>query len=360
MEIIAWIGFSQALFAGLIVGTKKGLTTADKILSAWLILMAIEFATYGIDEQLFEPPSTLSNPFLLFNPAMYLYSLSLTNKSYNLRWAHLWHLLPYIAFETTAFILGERLFLSDFLERDGTLWFRILFAIASFLSWAIYPILTIRTIHRHRMNLMNEFSTIESYNRISWLLSVMILYTLYWVASLSAGLYNFFAHRAGPVWALNYSILLVLTYVMGFYGLKQEKIFPPEPEEGSEKYKRSRLQKDYKERVKIRLLNYFESEKPYLDPELTIGHIAAKLKIPRHVLTEVLNSAIGKNFYQFVNEYRVEAVKEMLTDPKLKNLSIEAVGFECGFNSKSTFFSVFKSMTGMTPAQFQNSDRVTK
>lgn len=43
----------------------------------------------------------------------------------------------------------------------------------------------------------------------------------------------------------------------------------------------------------------------------------------------------------------------MLTDPKLQNLSIEAIGFECGFNSKSTFFSVFKSLTGMTPTQFQ-------
>jgi AraC-like DNA-binding protein len=61
-----------------------------------------------------------------------------------------------------------------------------------------------------------------------------------------------------------------------------------------------------------------------------------------------------KNFYQFVNEYRVEAVKKMLANPRRKNISIEAIGFDCGFNSKSTFFSVFKSITGMTPAQFKD------
>ena len=359
METIAWIGFSQALFAGLIVSAKKGRSTADSILSGWLILMAIEFATYGIDMRAFGSPALLSNPFLLFNPAMYLYSRSLTNKSFNLRWAHLWHLAPYIAFETTAFLLGERPELGVYLKIDGTLWFRILFTIASFLSWVIYPTLSIRTIHLHRLNLENEFSTIDSYRRISWLLFVLVFYMLYWIATLSAGLYNFITGKESSVWTLNYSILLALTYIMGFYGLKQEKIFPPEPEEGGEKYKRSRLREDYKERVKQRLLAYFESEKPYLNSELAIGDIAGKLKVPRHVLTEVLNSAIGKNFYQFVNEYRVEAVKKKLTDPKLRNLSIEAIGFECGFNSKSTFFSVFKSLAGMTPAQFQNSEGVT-
>lgn len=70
------------------------------------------------------------------------------------------------------------------------------------------------------------------------------------------------------------------------------------------------MQKDYKERVKQQLLALFESKKPYLDSELTVGDIADKLKITRHVLTEVLNSAIGKNFYQFVNEYRVGGCKK--------------------------------------------------
>lgn len=353
METVAWIGFSQALFAGLIIATKKGRTTADKLLSAWLILMSIEFATYGIDVRIFGPPPLLSNAFLLFNPALFLYTLSLTNQNFRLRWVQLLHLLPYIAFEGTAYLLGERQVLYAYFEPDDTLWFRILFIIAAVSSWAAYPTLSIRAVHRHRMNLMQEFSTIESYKRISWLLFVLVFYSIYWIGSLSIGIYNYFSYRSGLVPVFNYSVLLALTYIMSFYGLKQERIFKEEAENGSEKYRRSRLREDYKQRIRARLLTLFDTEKPYLDPELTISNVAAELKVPRHVLTEVLNTTMEKNFYQFVNEYRVEAVKKMLHSPKFRHLSIEAIGFDCGFNSKSTFFSVFKNMTGTTPARYQ-------
>ncbi|MCB9283180.1 MAG: AraC family transcriptional regulator [Lewinellaceae bacterium] len=353
MEIIAWIGLSQALFAGLIIAAKKRRSPADKLLSAWLILMGIEFATFGTDVHVFGYPPLLSNPFLLFNPTLYLYARSLTDKKFTLRWTQLLHLLPYIAFESTAYLLGERKPLSLFFAHDPTLWFRILFAVAALASWIIYPTLSIIQIHRHRINLKNEFSTIESFKRISWLLFVLVFYMLYWSSSLATGLYNSFSGKIALMPVYNYPVLLALTYIMGFYGLQQETIFPAEKEEGSEKYKRSRLREDYKQRVKQRLLTYFNTEKPYLNPELTVGDIASVLKVPRHVLTEVLNTSLDKNFYQFVNEYRVEAVKKMLVSPKRRNISIEAIGFDCGFNSKSTFFSVFKSLTGTTPAQYQ-------
>ncbi len=80
--------------------------------------------------------------------------------------------------------------------------------------------------------------------------------------------------------------------------------------------------------------------------------MSEKLNIPKHHLTEVLNNTLGKNFFQFVNEYRVAAVKKQLDKPN--NLySIEAIGYECGFNSKSTFFSVFKTLTGQTPKNYR-------
>ena len=353
MGTIAWIGFAQALFSGLIIGAKKGRSVADKVLSAWLILMGIEFATYGIDLRVFGEPLLLSNPFLLFNPALYMYSRVLTDKHFSLRWPQLLHLLPYVLFEGGAYLLGERLELTAFFENDATLWFRIAFAVAAFLSWAVYPVLSILAVHRYRMNLKNEFSTIDSRKRITWLLFVLSFNTVYWVSSLAIGIYNTYTGKAAFVGVFNYTILLALNYILGFYGLKQEKVVALEPEEGEGKYKRSRLRKDYKERVKQRLLALFEKERPYMESELTVNAVAARLKVPRHVLTEVLNTSLDKNFYQFVNEYRVEAVKEMLADPQKRHLSIEALGFECGFNSKSTFFSVFKSITGTTPSGYR-------
>jgi AraC-like DNA-binding protein len=119
------------------------------------------------------------------------------------------------------------------------------------------------------------------------------------------------------------------------------------------RYKDSALTDKRKKEIKNKVLRYFEEHKPYLNTELNLDLLARQTSIPKHHLTEVLNTEIGMNFFQFVNSYRVKAVIEMLMDRKNK-YSIEALGYECGFNSKSSFFTVFKQITGQTPAQYKN------
>jgi AraC-like DNA-binding protein len=80
------------------------------------------------------------------------------------------------------------------------------------------------------------------------------------------------------------------------------------------------------------------------------------LNLPKHHITEVLNGYFEKNFFQFVNGYRVEMVKSKLLDPK-NPYTHEAIGYDCGFNSKSTFFSVFKKFTGLTPVSFKEKNK---
>ncbi len=358
METIAWIGFSQAIFTGFLIAAKKDRTISDKVLASWLFLIAIEFGTLAIDLMTYEKGVILSNPFFLFNPTLYLYTCSLTNKKFSLHVAQLLHLLPYIFFEGLAYLLGEKLTVENFLKPDGTLWFRIAYIVTTFASWIVYSVLSIIKVHRHRINLKNEFSTLDSYKRISWLLFVLIFYILYWAGALTFGILNYFKITSQFIINYSYSVLLGFLYILGFYGLKQELIFSNNGTNSSDsdtKYKYSRLQANYKQELQKKIQKYFKDEKPYLDSELTIDKLSEKLGLSRHVVTEVLNTGFNKNFYQFVNEYRVEAVKDMLSDPKKDMLSIEAIGYESGFNSKSTFFSVFKSITGKTPAQFKES-----
>jgi AraC-like DNA-binding protein len=82
--------------------------------------------------------------------------------------------------------------------------------------------------------------------------------------------------------------------------------------------------------------------------------VSKAIKVPKYQITEVLNTEIGKNFFQFANMYRIEAVKRMLSNSNNK-YSIEAIGYECGFSSKSSFFTVFKNMTGKTPVSYRQS-----
>ncbi len=153
----------------------------------------------------------------------------------------------------------------------------------------------------------------------------------------------------------NYSVLLFLIYILGFYGLRQSVIYKKSSIEAGiiEKYKKSILDKSQKNKIKTKLLKYFETEKPYINPDFNMDILSENLNIPKYHITEVLNMEIGYNFFTFVNKYRIELVKEMLKDES--NLySIEAIGYECGFNSKSSFFTVFKKITGLTPQQYRN------
>ena len=75
----------------------------------------------------------------------------------------------------------------------------------------------------------------------------------------------------------------------------------------------------------------------------------------RSQLSEVINEGFGKNFNDFVNSYRVEAVKQMLQDGKQKQLSLLGIAYDCGFNSKATFNRVFKKIAQTSPTEFVNS-----
>lgn len=106
------------------------------------------------------------------------------------------------------------------------------------------------------------------------------------------------------------------------------------------------------EHWKRKVLTYFETEKAYLNPELTLSELAAKLNTNTSVLSAVINSGFGKNFNDFVNQYRVEAFKRKAAAPDSKHLTLLAIAFDCGFNSKATFNRAFKKVTDVSPKAF--------
>jgi AraC-like DNA-binding protein len=97
-----------------------------------------------------------------------------------------------------------------------------------------------------------------------------------------------------------------------------------------------------------------EKEKLFQEPELTLRQLAHKLDVPTYQVSQALNEGMKKSFYDLVNGYRVEEAKRLLVDAKNRNYTILSVGFEAGFNSKTTFNTVFKKFTGLTPTEFRS------
>ncbi len=101
------------------------------------------------------------------------------------------------------------------------------------------------------------------------------------------------------------------------------------------------------------LERHMESEKPYLANILTLEHLANQLDMAPRVLSNVINRHYERNFFEFINQYRIEHAKLMLSDPIHQKKTILEVMGECGFNSKATFNTFFKKIVGSTPSQFR-------
>lgn len=103
---------------------------------------------------------------------------------------------------------------------------------------------------------------------------------------------------------------------------------------------------------RAQLTALMETEKPWLDPELTLSQLAEQLGLNASQLSYLVNNGFEQNFNDFVNTYRVEEVKHKLSTPDFQHLSLLGMAFESGFNSKATFNRAFKKLTGQAPSRF--------
>lgn len=106
----------------------------------------------------------------------------------------------------------------------------------------------------------------------------------------------------------------------------------------------------------ISLLNKaMEEEKLYLNPNLHLTLLARHTGVPQKVISAILNQYLRKSFIEYVNEYRVKALKQKIQQEQLNHFTIEGIAFECGFKSKATYQRVFRDFTGLSPSEFRRS-----
>lgn len=172
----------------------------------------------------------------------------------------------------------------------------------------------------------------------------------------------------GLTWADTVSNLVFsgVIYVFGYRAMRQPDIFGdvdadalPDGEEElslvhrqTGKYEKSGLSESKARALLECLEQVVLMEKIYLDPTLNLPQLAGRLAVTPHQLSQLLNTYCGKNFSDYINSFRVEHFKNAVVAPANAHLSLLALAFESGFNSKAAFNAVFKKMTGTTPSDF--------
>ena len=369
MPEILYIGLSQSFFAGLMIATKRNPQVADRILAAWLLLIATEMGFAIVNTSIIPLFDYVFIPFT-YGPLLYLYIKFQTTENIRFKWAYVLHFIPFLAVFTTAIVFRGRpvMRLDDFWNTDPFLSFRLIYGLSFFISITTYSVVAFVLINRHQKNIQNLASYTSGKITLSWLLVISISFYLTYVAVFILGVYIIFARDPSYDPTLpSYFGLTFFAFAFSFYGFKQPGIFNeiltehrihkkgfPQPAAAEPKYERSGLKEKDAQKYLQKVLKYMEEEKPYLDVDLTIHDVSAELNIPRHYLTQVINGLLGKNFYTFINEYRIVEVKKLLVDEEYAKYTLTSIAYEAGFNSKSSFNSVFKIATGMTPSQFKD------
>jgi PAS domain S-box-containing protein len=125
----------------------------------------------------------------------------------------------------------------------------------------------------------------------------------------------------------------------------------------SDKYKSSSLHGIDEIKLYNQLKRLIEIEKLYLCSDLTLKKVADSLNTNTKYLSQVVNHQAGYNFQQFINFYRVEEAKHKIVKDSLSNLTLYGIAMQCGFKNKSTFYKVFKEVTGFTPKDYVRTHR---
>jgi len=131
-----------------------------------------------------------------------------------------------------------------------------------------------------------------------------------------------------------------------------KKIIFADDKKDTKKYKNTNIPKELSKKVEKKLEELMIEEKPYLKPDLNLSDLAEFVNISTNQLSQILNESIGKNFYDYVNHYRLNHFLKICEIPKFKNYTILSLAYECGFNSKTTFNAFFKKTMGITPTEY--------
>jgi len=292
--------------------------------------------------------------FFLIGPLLYFYSLFLTRRREKFQKMDLRHLLPSFLVIVAFIPFYIKPGYEKIVDLDAYLiWIRtaqFLHVVQSF----IYLYFAFRVLRRYQRHIADVYSQVERIN-LNWLKILLmvsaVLFGVYFLELLALLFFN---------WDFPYSYygLILAIYLIGYWSMRQQPIaMPPESEEDHQDEKseigRNRFEDGTVEQKVGALLNYMEKEKPYLEPSLNLNELAERLSFSPHNLSYIINSRLQKNFYQFVNHYRVEEVKRALAGQRKQREDLLRIAFEAGFNTKATFNTIFKSHTGMTPSEYR-------
>ncbi len=378
---VSGFGMLQGIFsAALLYFHPKSDRSVNRFLSLYILTLTVPIILPLVQYLFSWQVITFLEPFMTLIPVfLYLYICSFKEAiTWKKAWPHFILFFVCIALAFEVYIeLGSKFPASEKIPEDvkKNLLLLLPFSIR-LVQRIIYYFLSRRALHIYQRSIVHLFSDTSQINLnwIKWLINgflfliivaiaaylVMLRYPQYidWcvlICGVIVALYMYMATFKGmtqtTLWQIHPHITkeTIATEINKVAQLQLQNT----DDKKTLSIQKTRTADDKLNQIVERILAMMENEKLYQEPDLTLQNLAHKLQFPSYQVSQAINDGMKKNFYDLVNGYRVEEAKRLLLNPKNKNYTILSVGFEAGFNSKTTFNTVFKKFTGLTPTDYR-------
>lgn len=366
------INIYQGFFLSLVLFNRKKNKLPNNILSLIFLFFSLQLLGSALYQSgyynavyvfsFFYFPTTL-----LLGPLIYFYSLSMygrINSFFKFPRFHYYiaatSLFTYIVLACYNHISGHISFtnfnVNDFYSAYYVI--LIIYSILAPVTVLIYTFISLQKLRPYINDIQNNFSNVTG-QRLIWLalflLLIMSIYimtvTTTWLAIIGS-MNRYMTTRS----VLNFCFI----FIASFFLLRKPEIFNTTHElltkiTVARKYEKNDIDTETKDKYEKMLLDFMESKKPYLDENISLKNLADELLILPVHLSIIINERLNKNFYNFINEYRIREVIAQLKKDSNKEMNILTIALQSGFNSKSSFNSTFKKFTGKTPSEYRNS-----
>ncbi len=287
----------------------------------------------------------------LYGPLFYLFIYYLAYQFKGFKRKHLWHFVP-------AFVVFPIPFYSELLGR--------IVHLSVFVSLAIYLVLSFQTLS-HVQKVLNDTKSNDLVT-LNWLKKLLILLCLVAIFEVLGFLANMTGYhiRVDVMYLLTSLSLLFFASAITVKAIEQDDIFDGISKTDEilsieiQNIEREGINREIRDinltQATIDITETIEKSELYLDPNLSLRQLANNTGYSTRDVSYIINQSIGLNFNEFVNKYRIRLACQLLRTRETNHSIIDVV-YKSGFNSKSSFYSAFKKLTGLTPKQFRENDQ---
>lgn len=291
----------------------------------------------------------------VFGPIYYLYVVRLLYENTHLNFRITIHFIPLLIFLVSIGYLfkfsASELVTKDMKgEMDG---YYIVILSGAIMQIGAYLVLTLKEMAAYRDRFEQLYSVDSKVNFVNTTTGLMILGLLFWSVAFVASLFlpSSYAFLTNLSYQLAFLGLSLLVFVIGYFAIRQPEILRVTIEK-KDKYSGVMIDESEMTRIRKKLESLFDDKKIYLKEDLSLNNLARSIGVNHTHLSRVINESYGKNFFDFVNSYRLKEFIKLAKSEEYNNYTLLGIAFEAGFKTKTTFNKFFKKELGTTPKEF--------